>query len=315
MYKEDIDISQVIKQEISQVIDQWVNDLIKDKVATTQISPTRQRGLWDRLKGTLSNIWHGRYNQQNPNYWKNRFGDDLGAQEESFDPRVFSLSEYKDLKLVIEETESLVIENISPEVEKLRIVRIIRSAAEELKQKLYSIFVKSCSSGDVGQAAPQASEQPNRSDDDGGPSVAPVDTNKSKDTTNAADTTDETQPPSQGADPVADAGSTNDIPTNDPPSDPILPDRVYLKSMPKSLSHNKGTSVQELLRKDQFIDAILHDDYKHHMLQHLVHKEKTLWRLDALLHDAKIKGAKSRDIEKIEEAKAKFLSLSEDKDS
>ena len=296
--KEDIDISQVIKQEISQVIDQWVNDLVKTKIATPVMNPKLQQGLWDRLKGSLSNIWHGRYNQNNPNYWKNRFGDDLGVQE-SYNPRAFSLQEYKEIRSAVEETEKVINEESTPEVEKLRIVRIIRSAAEDLKQKLYTIFVRSCpSTGDVATRAD--SEAGGGEEGTSGPVVRPI--------TSPSEEPERPEKPEESEKP-------------EEPSD-LVPrfkskERQNLYLAMRTKVENKSKPVGVLWSKRQYIDAILHEDFEDKLWdQKPVHSSKENEQiiskyLEDFLHDAKIKGENKRTIEKAEEAIKKFSELKE----
>lgn len=305
MYKEDVDISQIIKQEISQVIDQWVNDLVKEKLAGP-MSPNLQRGLWDRLKGTLSNIWHGRYNQSNPNYWKNRFGDDLGV-EESYSPSVFTLDEYKQLRNAVKEAEEVVKENAA-DVEKLRIVRMIRTAAEELKKKLYSIFIKSCSTaapdGSAAGADPAPAPAANDTKEKGGEtasgaSVGAIDPEAAKAGT--------MQPPDRESEVGAEEMEPNEEKT-------VMQDsprrrNFYIAMKPKV--ENKGKSIRYLWRLKQYVDAILHEDFESTVWDQVKDsKEVFLKYIQDLLHDARMLENK-KTIEKIEEARDKLLALYE----
>ena len=127
------------------MVDDWVGGLIRRLLARGSAGP--KRGLWDRFKGGISNLIYGRDKESNPYYWKNRFGDDLGAQaKEHFDPSIFTLSQYGNIKRIIEEAEKkaeealLIKQENSGGEENLQIVRVLRSAADELKQKLLSFF-------------------------------------------------------------------------------------------------------------------------------------------------------------------------------
>ena len=125
---------------ISDIVDAWVSDLVKRLISRDSMAP--KRGLWDRFKGGISNLVYGRDNKSNPYYWRNRFGDDLGV-EESFFPGFFTLSEYGKIRFFVEEaekkvSEALLLSEESSEgsAEKLKIVRILRAAGEDLKNKL-----------------------------------------------------------------------------------------------------------------------------------------------------------------------------------
>jgi hypothetical protein len=283
MLKEDIDIAQAVKQEINKVIDAWVNDLIINKIATPQISPERQMSLWDRLKGSMSNIFYGRYKRDNPNYWRNRFGDDLGVQEESYNPRAFSLQEYKELKSAVDETEKVIKEAATPDIEKLRLVKIIRTAAEELKQKLHSIFVQSCSGPGV-QAAQQAAS---------GQAQPPKTGNQ-----NAVDR--EMTPSSK------ETSDTTIAPPAAEKEELKLKEAEYINWMPKR--DNEGKSADELSNKKQLVDAILADDFT---LDVFPNNSEGLFlkRLHDLLHDAKAKEEDSKAMLQIIKAIDKFKEI------
>ena len=93
-----------LSNEISAAIDSWVSDLIRSLVSEP-MNPALKRGLWDRFKGSVSNIWHGgRTNTNNPYYWKNRFGDELGAQE-SFNPSFLNLKQYYEIRSIVKKIE------------------------------------------------------------------------------------------------------------------------------------------------------------------------------------------------------------------
>ena len=64
---------QNITTSIDNVIDAWVKSL---KMALVTNGPEK-RGLWDRFKNTLANVWHGREGESNPYKFVNKFGDKL----------------------------------------------------------------------------------------------------------------------------------------------------------------------------------------------------------------------------------------------
>ena len=145
--EEQIDASAEIAKEIDAIVDKWASEELMNKIVSPTIAPDKRRGLWDRFKGGLSNIWYGlkggRYNPENPYYWKNRFGDDLGVKE-SFNPAAFTIKEYKEIRSAIETTEQQINESLPPGADKLRIVQIIKQAAENLKKQLKDIFARKC---------------------------------------------------------------------------------------------------------------------------------------------------------------------------
>lgn len=290
MYKEDVDISDAIKKEISRVIDLWADDLIKNKIATPEMNPSYKRGLWDRVKGSLSNLFYGgRYNTQNPYYWQNRFGDDLGKQE-SYDPRVFSLKEYKEIKQAIEETENIIFENFTPDVEKLRIVKLIRSSAEELKKKLYDIFVNNCS--DPTTSPPDRVDPlptPEEEEDSGPPNLTGVDSETGSVIPRSAPEAERDAP----------------VPATESKSFK-LDKKSYLTWKPKR-SKNKGKTLEQLRRKNQVIDLILHEDFQISMYTKVA--SHILRMIENLEHDAKLYEEREQIIEDILRAKEKFISM------
>lgn len=124
-----------LKKEIDRVVDQWVSDVLKQRILQPD-SPSRKIGLWDRFKKGLSNLFYRQDDKKNPYYWQNRLGH-MGVKE-SFDP--LTLSEYSEIKCVLDKADVLLEE--TDETEKLQLVKIIRGAAEELKRMLYGVFLK-----------------------------------------------------------------------------------------------------------------------------------------------------------------------------
>lgn len=171
-----------IQAQINQIVDAWVSEL-KRTLISPETGDTR-RGVWDRFKNSMANMWHGRYNTSNPYFWKNKLGDDLGAVDdmgtdnseptkEQFNPNKLSLEDYKSLKDICESLEEQLNENV-PGTENLRLVRIIDNKAKELKQKLMSIVTgespisqNQTSQPNTTPIAPAQSEEPNTKIDDG----------------------------------------------------------------------------------------------------------------------------------------------------
>ena len=58
---------------IDQLIDSWISS-IKNDILTGAQSFAASRGLWDRFKNFISNIFHGYANQKNPYYAINEIG-------------------------------------------------------------------------------------------------------------------------------------------------------------------------------------------------------------------------------------------------
>lgn len=140
-----VPVTSAINAEIDRAVEIWVSELIKTLTGTGSVPQTaaRPRGIWDRFKGTLSNLWHGRYDKNNPYKWINRFGDDLGVAEESFQIEKLSLNDYRLLKETCLELERQI--NEVDGVESLRLVRLIRSAADKLKNDLKTIMATAVS--------------------------------------------------------------------------------------------------------------------------------------------------------------------------
>lgn len=126
----------VLKREINAVVDKWVSTILKDRLISGTDEP-RKTSLWDRLKQGMANWWYGPQGEQdNPYRWKNRFGSQLGVTE-SFDPTVFTLSEYCEIKRTVDSVEQRMDEH-QGEFEKLRLTQILRAAGEDLKSMLFA---------------------------------------------------------------------------------------------------------------------------------------------------------------------------------
>jgi len=144
-----------IASQIDKAIDGWVAELKRTLMDPVTPYP-QQRGIWDRFKNSISNLWHGRYNQGNPYFWQNKLGDDLGRAAESFTPNPMSLSEYKSLREIVDCIEEAIDEQAPTGTENLRIVRLIDTKAQELKDKLRSILA-----GQPVESPPAYSPPPN----------------------------------------------------------------------------------------------------------------------------------------------------------
>lgn len=140
--------------QINKVVDDWVVELKRTLI--NPITPaTQRRGIWDRFKNSMSNMWHGRYNQSNPYFWQNKLGDDLGAMDanppnEAFNPNKLSLHDYKTLKDICESLEYQINESVPSGAENLKIIKLIDDKAKQLKTALASILTR-----------PQINQQPN----------------------------------------------------------------------------------------------------------------------------------------------------------
>ena len=235
-----------LSNEISAAVDSWVSDLIRSLVSEP-MNPDLKRGLWDRFKGSVSNIWHGgRTNTNNPYYWKNRFGDELGAQE-SFNPSFLNLKEYYEIRSIvkkIEEQLNQINEDVTQGAEKLRIVQLIKSSAEKLKMNLYDIIT----SKDV---------------DDIGPSVEqPPTQNKTRFATVSRKAK---QPASEKSIKTEPEQNAPEEPTKTVPEEnakPTVEERFIEKyNANKPKEENKDKTTKELVQSRQLIDAINSDGF------------------------------------------------------
>jgi hypothetical protein len=121
-------------------IDKFVHEL-KNRLMSLN---TSKRGVWDRMKGWWSNMWRGRDNKNNPEYWRNKLGDDLGVQaQESVLP--MGLKEFRVLKQLAAELESE-LDQINEEqaplpqgTENLRIMSVIDNWANRFKKSVQTL--------------------------------------------------------------------------------------------------------------------------------------------------------------------------------
>jgi hypothetical protein len=123
-------VPNVLATELEKVIDDFVNQL-KQQLVQGWTNPQNQRGVMDRLKGWWSNLWHGRYNQNNPYFWKNKLGDDLGQTTEA----VMPLKHYGFLT----QQATLLEEALPAGTEKLQIIRVIDNWAKGFKAAIFNL--------------------------------------------------------------------------------------------------------------------------------------------------------------------------------
>lgn len=134
---ENAEINQRIKTLLDR-IPQEVNRMVaqlKTSLMNPVSRPEAKRGLWDRFKNTMSNLWWGRQNQDNPYFWKNKLGDDLGHAEHTV-----PVEEYRLLRnhcKILEEQLDLLLE--ADNVENLAMMKIINQWGEQLKNLLVQI--------------------------------------------------------------------------------------------------------------------------------------------------------------------------------
>lgn len=145
--------AQELKNKINQVVDQWVSEVLRSRFLE---KPTNAKpaSLWDKFKQGVTNWWWGPKGDEYNSYrWKNRFGSELGVAE-SFDPSAFTLQEYSRIKGLVDLMEA---EMKKPDegFDKLRLMTIVRSAAQKLKQMLFDAL-----SGRMSAAAPSAGTEP-----------------------------------------------------------------------------------------------------------------------------------------------------------
>lgn len=147
-----------LKREIDAVVDSWVSTVLKDRLigGTNRSAP---KSLWDRLKQGIANWWYGPQGEkENPYRWQNRFGGSLGVSE-SFNPSMFTLHEYSDIKGIVESLERTINES-SEEFDKLKLAQIIRSAAVDLKAMLFNALKDFSPAANPRPVGPQSSEAP-----------------------------------------------------------------------------------------------------------------------------------------------------------
>lgn len=141
--------------QISGVVDKWVSEVLRSRFLEKP-QGQKPRSLWDKFKQGVANWWWGPNGDKHNKYkWRNRFGDELGVTE-SFDPSAFTLHEYMEIRGLVDSVESRLDES-EEEFDSLRLMQIVRDAAETLKRMLYDALV-----GKIDGARPSAttSERP-----------------------------------------------------------------------------------------------------------------------------------------------------------
>ena len=220
-----------IKQQISTIVDRWVNDTISS--LTSGGSGVQPRGIWDRLKGSFYNLTYGRDDKKNnPYYWRNRLGDDLGSQAESCSPIGMTLSEYNVLRSVVGVAERVVNEVDNSATEKLRLVQVIRRAAEDLKNRLHSIL----DSWETADVAPAPKTSPE-------PKTAPISPDPATEEPEAAGTT----PPEPTAQSTPEDNTTTV--EKDPASGTKLATKLATKGASKSTAEEKEIKIKKGIRE------------------------------------------------------------------
>lgn len=139
---EDAALDQKVKALLERIPQEVDNMIVQLKFSL--INPiTRsqaKRGIWDRFKNTMSNLWWGRHNQDNPYFWKNKLGDDLGeVRPEHVMLRTIPIVEYhlfrNHCKLLENQLDTL-LEATTPSTENLAITKIINRWGQQLKTML-----------------------------------------------------------------------------------------------------------------------------------------------------------------------------------
>lgn len=134
--------------EINAKIDTTVDSMMTMLKKQLLSSNFEKRGVWDRFKNWMSNLWHGRYGQKNPYYFINTLGDFAGApgkipKKECFTPSVFTLHEYTVIKNIfdqLEESLETFNEADMSGVENLRLMRILDDWSKQLKIALKNLM-------------------------------------------------------------------------------------------------------------------------------------------------------------------------------
>lgn len=77
--EEQQDANQIL-DTILKEIDAWEKQMISDLMSQVQNAP--RRGILSRIGGAIQNFAYGRRNPDNPNYYRNQYGDALGVEEQ-----------------------------------------------------------------------------------------------------------------------------------------------------------------------------------------------------------------------------------------
>jgi hypothetical protein len=151
-----------IEKKINKVIDDWVSQTVKDRFINRPVGLPKM-SLWDKFKRGVRNwFWGPAGDKYNKDRWTSRFGDELGV-EESFDPSIFTLNEYMQIRGVVDSLELRLEEVEQSEEEKqfgkLRLMGLIRSAADELKGMLFHAIKRVIMEPATPQAPPPAGRE------------------------------------------------------------------------------------------------------------------------------------------------------------
>ena len=119
-----------ISSEIDNVVNQWISDLKHEIITGSSI---QNRGIWDRFKNFVANVWHGYDNKKNPYYSINKLGYGLGSESKNE-----SMKSYNDLRETCQSLESKINEE---DLSNLRIMQIIDKHANMLKAKMKEVLV------------------------------------------------------------------------------------------------------------------------------------------------------------------------------
>jgi hypothetical protein len=119
-----------ISSEIDGVVNQWISDLKRELITGSSI---QNRGIWDRFKNFIANVWHGYDNENNPYYSINKLGYGLGSKDKNE-----SMKSYNDLRETCQSLESKINEE---DLSNLRIMQIIDKHANMLKTKMKEILI------------------------------------------------------------------------------------------------------------------------------------------------------------------------------
>lgn len=126
-----------LKNRLLSAVDSWASQILGNLKSPGN---SKQRGLWDRFKSGISNLWYGRNNDQNPNYWMNRYGDDLGAEvpKESINLNI-GLKQYAEMMSVVNNLEKEINMLKEADFDNLKITQMIKQAGHQLKKMLSDI--------------------------------------------------------------------------------------------------------------------------------------------------------------------------------
>lgn len=150
-----------LAQSLDAEIDKFVHEL-KNRLMSLS---TQKRGVWDRMKGWWSNMWRGRDDKNNPEYWRNKLGDDLGVQaQESVLP--MGLKEFRVLKQLAVDLEAE-LDQLNEEMaplpqgtENLRIMSVIDNWANRFKQSVQNLVGDRLGAQPEPEELGQSEEQP-----------------------------------------------------------------------------------------------------------------------------------------------------------